>query len=189
MDNQTTPKQSPLLPFLVCQTLCFAAGFAGSQAAMSGLQAWYPALNKPAFTPPGWLFAPVWTVLYFLMGLALFQVWRSPSSKARTIGLWLFGVQLALNALWSWIFFSFHQLQGAFWEIIMLLATLTATILFFAKVKASAAWLLVPYLLWTCFAALLNFSIWKLNPSGTTPKDGEIRITIEDPKSGPLLPE
>ncbi|MBC8066430.1 MAG: tryptophan-rich sensory protein [Chlorobia bacterium] len=171
-------KLRPILSFLICQTLCFAVGFIGSQASMMGLQAWYPSLNKPAYNPPGWVFAPVWSILYFMMGIALWQVWRSEPSRARSWGLPLFAFQLILNGLWSWIFFAWHQLPMAFGEIILLDLAILATILAFNKVRSSAAWLLVPYLAWCCFATLLTFSIWKMNPTDGTPKDGEVRIEL-----------
>lgn len=181
-------RSQPLVPFLVCQTVCFGVGFVGSQATLSALQGWYPALSKPAFTPPGWVFAPVWSILYFLMGVALFQVWRAESSRARAWGLWLFAVQLILNGLWSFLFFAWNKLPLAFWEIVMLDLAILATILVFNRVRSSAAWLLVPYLAWTCFATLLTFSISRMNDVNSPPKDGDIRIKIDDPESGPLLP-
>jgi benzodiazapine receptor len=186
MPENRTP---PVIPFLLCQTVCFSAGFIGSQATIRALQGWYPTLSKPSFTPPGWLFAPVWTVLYFLMGLALFQVWRSEPSRARTWGLWLFAFQLLLNGLWSWIFFGWYKLQLAFFEIVILDFVVLATILVFRRIKGSSAGLLIPYLAWLCFATALNFSIWRMNEVGARPQDGDIQIKIEDPESGPLLPQ
>ncbi len=179
-------KSHPLPSFLVCQTICFLASFIGSQATFIGLQGWYPALAKPAFNPPSWVFAPVWTVLYFLMGVALFQVWRAEPSRGRTWGLWQFGVQLVLNALWSWIFFGWFQLQWAFVEIFVLDLAILATILVFRKVKPSAAWLLSPYLAWTLFATLLTFSIWRMNPTNADPKSENIQIQIGEPELTPL---
>lgn len=179
-------KSHPLPSFLVCQTICFAASFIGSQATFIGLQAWYPALAKPAFNPPSWVFAPVWTILYFLMGVALFQIWRSESSRIRTWGLWLFGFQLTLNALWSWIFFGWFQLKWAFVEIVVLNLAILATIVVFRKVKPSAAWLLTPYLAWTLFATVLTYSIWRLNPTDTDPKNENIQIQMGEPELTPL---
>jgi translocator protein len=182
-------RSQPLVPFLVCQTVCFGVGFIGSQAMLPALQAWYPSLAKPAFAPQGWIFAPVWAVLYFLMGVALFQVWRSDGSRARSWGLGLFGSLLALNALWNWTFFAWNKLPIAFWEIVVLDLVILATILIFNRVRNTAAWLLVPYLAWTCFVTLLTFSVWRMNHVGDRPQDGDIEIKIGDPESGPLLPE
>lgn len=179
-------KSHPLPSFLICQTICFAASFIGTQATFIGLQAWYPALAKPAFNPPSWVFAPVWTILYFMMGVALFQVWRAEPSKARSWGLWVFGLQLILNALWSWLFFGWQKLPWAFAEIVILDLAILATILVFRKVKKSAAWLLAPYLAWCLFASLLTFSIWKLNPTDANPKDDSIQFQIGEPELTPL---
>ncbi len=173
-------KPFPIVPLLVCLTVCFAVGFLGSQASMMGLQTWYPTITKPAFNPPGWIFAPVWSILYLMMGAALWQIWTSAPSKNRTIGLALFAAQLVLNGLWSWIFFAWQKLPMAFIEIVLLDLAILATILVFRKVRGSAAWLLVPYLVWCCFATLLTFTIWKLNPVDSQAKDGDIKITISD---------
>ncbi len=179
-------KPSPLPSFLVCQMLCFLASFIGSQAAFIGLQAWYPAITKPAFAPPNWSFAPVWTLLYFLMGVSLFQVWRSDSSRSRTWGLWFFGFQLILNALWSWIFFAWNLLPVAFWALIILDVAILATIVAFKSVRGSAAMLLAPYLAWCLFASALTFSIWKLNVVNITETENSVQIKIGEPELTPL---
>lgn len=179
-------KSHPLPSFLVCQTLSFIANFIGTQAALIGLQAWYPMLAKPAFGPPSWVFVPVLTILYFLIGVALFQVWRAEPSRARSWGLWLFGFQLALSALWCWIFFGWFQLQWAFVGIVVLDLAILATILVFRKVKSTAAWLLAPYLAWTLFATLLTFSIWRMNPTNADSKSENIQIQIGEPELTPL---
>jgi len=180
-------KTHPIVSFLICQTVCFLVAFVGSQATMIGLPAWYPALNKPAFNPPGWVFAPVWTILYFLMGLALWQIWRSEPSRSRAWAILLFAVQLVLNALWSWLFFAWHQLAWSFYEIVALDLAILATIVAFAKVRASAAWLLAPYLAWCTFASVLTFTIWRMNAGDADPKSESIQIKMDDPESGPLL--
>jgi translocator protein len=189
MDETTVEKKShPLVPFLICQTLCFVVAFVGSQASMTGLQAWYPSLNKPAFTPPGWIFAPVWAALFFLMGIALWQVWRSEASNARSRGLALFGVQLTLNGLWSWIFFAWNKLPLAFIEILVLDLAILATILVFNRIRSSAAWLMVPYLAWCCFATLLTFSIWRMNPTNVDPNSEDIQIRVGESEVGSPTP-
>ena len=169
-------KAQVVVSLLVCLLICFGASFLGSQATMQGLQAWYPSLNKPAFNPPSWVFAPVWTVLFFLMSVALWMVWRSPASKWRTMALILFAVQLILNVLWSWLFFAWQNLFGSFVEILCLVVAIMATIFAFSRVRSTAAWLLVPYLAWTGFASFLTHSIYHLNSSGTDGSNIQIQI-------------
>ena len=155
---------SNILKLVVAVLLCQAAGILGSLATVPAIPGWYQGLAKPSFTPPNWLFGPAWITLYLLMGIALFLVWRQgldrPGVKA---ALALFFIQLGLNALWSWLFFGWHQLGLAFAEIVLLwVAILLVMIKFFALSRASG-WLLVPYLLWVTFASVLNFSLWRLN--------------------------
>ena len=130
----------------------------------SGVNGWYAAANKPWFNPPDWIFAPVWTTLYVLMGTALFLVWRTESVKTlKQTAIILFAVQLTLNFFWSFIFFKLQQPAWAFAEIIVMLLMILLTILWFRKINVAAAWLLVPYICWVSFASVLNYSIWKLN--------------------------
>ncbi|CAN5562803.1 tryptophan-rich sensory protein [soil metagenome] len=141
----------------------YAAGFVGSYATNQGLQFWYQTLTKPSFNPPNWLFAPVWTILYALMGVAAWQVWERRDGP-RGAALAVFFVQLVLNAAWSWVFFAGHQLKGALWVIGALWVSIATMIVLFSKVRKSAGAMLVPYLLWLSFAALLNYAIFRLNP-------------------------
>ena len=130
----------------------------------SGVNGWYALANKPWFNPPNWIFAPVWTTLYVLMGIALFLVWRTESVKTiKQTAIILFAVQLTLNFFWSFIFFKLQQPAWAFAEIIVMWLMILLTILWFGKINAVAAWLLVPYICWVSFASVLNYSIWKLN--------------------------
>ena len=130
----------------------------------SGVNGWYAAANKPWFNPPNWIFAPVWTTLYVLMGIALFLVWKTESVKTiKQTAIILFAVQLTLNFFWSFIFFKLQQPAWAFAEIIVMWLMILLTILWFGKINAVAAWLLVPYICWVSFASVLNYSIWKLN--------------------------
>ena len=130
---------------------------------------WYGALIKPSFNPPAWVFGPVWTMLFALMGVSAWLVWRGMGSRLRgndrkiKIALILFSIQLVSNTLWSIIFFGLHSPAGAFIEIVFLWLAILATIIVFAKISRPAAWLLVPYILWVSFAAYLNFSIWMMN--------------------------
>lgn len=129
-----------------------------------GVDGWYAAAIKPSFNPPNWIFAPVWTALYILMGIALYLIWKSEAEKnIKQTALILFAVQLLLNFFWSFIFFSLQQTGWAFVEIIVMWLAIFFTILWFGKISSTAAWLLVPYISWVSFASLLNFYIWKLN--------------------------
>jgi tryptophan-rich sensory protein len=123
----------------------------------------YGGLVKPAWAPPGWLFGPVWTVLYLLMGVAAWLVWRGAGWAGATTALSLFLAQLVCNALWSWIFFAWHRGDLAFVEIILLLVLIVATVVAFDRVHRTAAVLLLPYLAWVAFAAALNLAIWRAN--------------------------
>jgi tryptophan-rich sensory protein len=124
---------------------------------------WYGALRKPAFTPPNWVFAPVWTVLYVCMGLAAWFVWRWRSATRVALPLVLFAAQLLLNAAWPVLFFDLHRIDVAFAEILFLLAAVTLTVWHFFRVSRPAGWLMAPYIAWVAFATILNFSIWRLN--------------------------
>jgi tryptophan-rich sensory protein len=142
------------------------AGFIGTFFTAPAIQSrWYASLAKPQLSPPNWVFGPVWTTLFALMGVALWLVWidRSAAPKARRRAVAIFFVQLALNALWSMIFFGFRSPGGATVEIILLWLAILATMVTLAKISKPAAWLLVPYILWVSFAVYLNFSIWMLN--------------------------
>jgi len=141
-----------------------AAGVAGSIFTAPAIPGWYEMLAKPMLTPPGWVFGPVWTILYVLMGVAAFIIWRQGLRKRPVrIALGLFFVQLVLNTLWSILFFGLQNPAAAFVGILVLWAAILATIIAFAKLSRTAAWLLVPYLLWVSFATYLNYMIWMLN--------------------------
>lgn len=124
---------------------------------------WYPALVKPALNPPSWVFGPVWTTLYALMGVAAFLVWKRPKSPARDLALAVFLGQLVLNGLWSFLFFGLQSPGLALIEFIILWGAIIATIMLFWKQYRPAAYLLAPYFLWVSFALYLNFEIWRLN--------------------------
>lgn len=130
----------------------------------TGVKGWYATAVKPSFNPPNWIFAPVWTVLYVLMGIAFYLIWKQEANKlTKQTAYILFAVQLLLNFCWSFIFFSLHQTGWALVEIIVMWLAILFTILWFAKISVPAAWLLVPYISWVSFATVLNFYIWKLN--------------------------
>jgi len=150
----------PMLPLAVWIVLCLAAS---ATAVFVSTDGWYASLEKPAWNPPPWVFAPVWTVLYILMGLSAWLVWRRGGWKeqGRPLGWFLF--QMALNALWTPLFFGLHWIGPAFAEIAVLWGVLLLTLVLFWRINALAGWLLVPYLLWVSFAACLNFALWRLN--------------------------
>ncbi|NTS43951.1 tryptophan-rich sensory protein [Flavisolibacter sp. BT320] len=130
----------------------------------TGSNSWYQTIEKPSWQPPGWLFGPVWTTLYILMGIALYLVWKSsapPKIKRIAITLWI--IQLVFNFLWSFIFFTQHQIDWALAEILVLWFFILLTIIYFAKISKPAAWLLVPYISWVSFASMLTYTIYKLN--------------------------
>ena len=137
----------------------FAAAWAGSRF-MPG--AWYAALAKPAWNPPNAIFAPVWSVLYGLMAVAAWLVWRRAGFSGAGAALGLFAVQLILNALWSYLFFGRHQPGLAFGDIVVLWVAILSVVLLFLRVDRVAGALLLPYLAWVGFAAYLNFTLWRL---------------------------
>lgn len=140
--------------------LCFGAASLGALF-MPG--EWYASLKKPSWNPPGWIFGPVWTVLYAMMAVAAWLVWRRGGFAAQRRALTLFLVQLALNAAWSPLFFGLHWPGVAFAEIVLLWLAIVATVAAFRPVSRVATFLLMPYLLWVTFASVLNFTLWRLN--------------------------
>jgi tryptophan-rich sensory protein len=145
------------------------AGIIGSVFTTPSVAGWYAGLVKPALNPPSWVFGPVWTTLFALMGISAFLVWSSyaqasaDKKKWVRVALILFGVQLVLNTLWSIIFFGLHSPGSALVEIVFLWLAILATIIAFAGISKPAAWLLAPYILWVSFAMYLNYAIWALN--------------------------
>jgi benzodiazapine receptor len=139
----------------------FGVAAIGGVVTNGSVRSWYPMLTKPAWNPPGWVFGPVWTALYAMMAVAAWLTWRQDGWGG---ALALFGVQLALNAAWSLLFFGLHRIDLALADIVLLWAAIVATTAAFWKVAPVAGWLFVPYLLWVTFATALNFALWKLNP-------------------------
>ncbi|MBP6860306.1 MAG: tryptophan-rich sensory protein [Candidatus Pacebacteria bacterium] len=141
-----------------------ATGALGTIFTTPALADWYDTINRPSLVPPDWVFGVVWPTLFFLMGIAAFLVWRKGlSAPFVRIALSVFLFQLVLNMLWSYLFFGIKSLGGAAIEVMVLWAAILATIVLFARVSRTAAWLLVPYLLWVSFATYLNVSIYFLN--------------------------
>ncbi|HMU47615.1 MAG TPA: tryptophan-rich sensory protein [Chitinophagaceae bacterium] len=152
------------LKLIISILIPLAIGFSGSFFTVTGIGSWYQGINKPAWNPPNWIFGPVWTTLYILMGIALYMVWKPGiMDRPHKIAFLLFGAQLILNFFWSIIFFGQHKIGWAFIEIIILWLMILLTIFSFAQVNKLAAWLLVPYISWVSFAAILNYTIWKIN--------------------------
>jgi benzodiazapine receptor len=148
---------------IACLILCQVAGGIGAVATYPSIPTWYAGLVKPSFNPPNWVFGPVWTTLYFMMGVALFLVWKRPKSRERDRVVALFFVQLALNSLWSILFFGLHQPWLAFADILLLWGGILAFILSSFRLSTASAGLMVPYLLWVSFATMLNLAIAHLN--------------------------
>lgn len=161
---RTTPSPvHPALALVLWLLLCAAAAALG-RIASADAPDFYASLQKPDWAPPAAVFAPVWSLLYGLMGVAAWLVWRERGWSRAAGALGLFVAQLAVNAAWSWLFFGWHRGALAFADIVLLLALIVATLVAFARIRRLAAWLLAPYLAWVCFAAALNWSVWQRNP-------------------------
>jgi tryptophan-rich sensory protein len=150
--------------------ICQLAGIIGSIFTISSVNTWYTKLNQPVFNPPSWIFSPVWISLYLLMGISLYIIWNKKTvlkikSKIKTwkIALWVFGIQLVLNSLWSILFFGLKSPLLAFIEIIFLWISILLTMIYFKKFSKISFYLLIPYILWVSFALILNLSYVILN--------------------------
>lgn len=167
MNIQTYLPQSASqwLGLAIAVAVCFAAAAVGSLYTAPAIPVWYASLQKPAFSPPNWLFGPVWTLLYLMMAVAVWLVWseRGFTKGAAALAIALFAIQLLLNSLWSIIFFGWRRPGLALVEIFFLWTAIFATMLSFWRISHAAGWLMWPYLLWVTFAGFLNLSIWKLN--------------------------
>lgn len=157
------PSPNGLVSAVVSVAIALAAGAVGGLATASSVTTWYAGLNKPAFNPPNAVFGPVWTILYVVMALAAWRVWRAPATPPRRRALILYAVQLALNLAWSLIFFGLRQPGFALAEVIALLAAVVATAAAFWRIDRPAGLMMVPYAAWVTFATALNFAIWRLN--------------------------
>ncbi|RXK83668.1 TspO/MBR family protein [Filimonas effusa] len=149
--------------FIISLAIPLAAGAIAGTVTANNVNTWYPQLNKPSFNPPNWLFGPVWTILYIMMGIALYLVWTKPASHIKSRAMALFFVQLALNFIWSFLFFQWHLIGMALVDISILWIAIISCLLVFSRISKPAAWLFVPYLLWVSFAASLNAAIYMLN--------------------------
>ena len=151
------------LALAIAVLVCFGAAALGSWATVRALREWYPLLRKPSWNPPNAVFGPVWTILYLAMAVAVWLVWRSGGDA--TIAMGLFALQLALNVAWSMVFFGQRNPRGGLVVIVVLLLAIAATLVAFVSIDPLAGALLIPYLAWVTFAAALNGSIARLNPS------------------------
>ncbi|WP_338793384.1 TspO/MBR family protein [Bernardetia sp. MNP-M8] len=167
-------RKSFIIKALILVIICEVIGIVAGLATAEGVTSWFQTIEKPFFNPPGWLFAPVWTLLYFLMGISAALVWHKGTDNGKEqifemnnnkvrIALGLFAVQLILNFCWSFIFFKHHLLFFAFIEIITLLTFIILTTIHFYRIHKIAGLLMIPYILWVSFASVLNFSLWWLN--------------------------
>ncbi|MBC7552671.1 MAG: tryptophan-rich sensory protein [Taibaiella sp.] len=152
-----------LLTFIGCIVLTLAVGGLSGIATVGGVKGWYTTLLKPAFNPPNYLFGPVWTLLYLLMGVSLYIILQEQATPAKKRALVIFGVQLSLNAFWSIIFFNFHEVGWALIEIISIWMSVLLMIITFYKINKTAGLLQLPYLAWVSFATILNAAIFYLN--------------------------
>ncbi len=172
INTSTSSVRVNTLKLIIAIVVSELAGIVGSVFTTPSIAGWYATLVKPAINPPAWVFGPVWTTLFALMGISAWLVWRNAeiaslqaprNDRKIKIALGIFFGQLVLNTLWSIIFFGLHSPGGAFIEIVFLWLAILATIIVFYKISRLAAWLLVPYILWVSFAGYLNYAIWALN--------------------------
>jgi len=153
-----------LLPLIVSVAITLSIGGIASYLTAPQIQVWYPFLQKPSFNPPNWLFGPVWTILYIMIGIAAYLVWlRRRDSLDYINAQYSYFLQLLFNFSWTIVFFGLHQIFAALLVIVVLLTSIVFNISYFSKLNRAAAWLMVPYLLWVCFATVLNFYIYLLN--------------------------
>lgn len=152
--------QKSILGAIGALVLTFGAAYVGSRFPVDE---WYTALAKPSWNPPNWLFGPVWSVLYLLMAISVWLVWKKEGVVGAIVPLSIFLLQLVLNAAWSWLFFGTHEMGIAFIEIVVLWIAILVNIILFWKINPISGILLLPYLLWVSFASVLNYTLWRLN--------------------------
>ena len=153
------------LKFLISILLPLSLGAIAGMFTSQSVPEWYAALNRPSFNPPNWIFGPVWTTLYILMGISFFLIWKQDASKVRNRAILIFLLQLLLNFAWSFIFFYFNMIGLALVEIVLLWISIVLMLVVFYKIKSIASYINIPYLLWVTFATVLNASYYILNRS------------------------
>jgi tryptophan-rich sensory protein len=156
-------KGTQVIKLLVSIALPLSLGALAGMFTAQSVPEWYATLNRPSFAPPNWIFGPVWTTLYVLMGISLFLVWKQPAGKARNLAIMIFFLQLLLNFAWSFVFFHFNRIGLALVEIIALWISILWMLVSFYRIKPAAAWINIPYILWVTFAAVLNAGFYFLN--------------------------
>lgn len=163
----STQKKNTLSPFwklAIAIVICELTGIVSGLISQSDLNSWYRTLEKPSWNPPSWLFGPVWTTLYILMAVALWLVWKHDTRESlKQRAMWVFALQLFLNFCWSILFFNLHSPELAFVDIVIMLITIAITIFLFYRISRPAAYLLIPYLAWVCFATILNYTLMTMN--------------------------
>ncbi|HTE39333.1 MAG TPA: TspO/MBR family protein [Steroidobacteraceae bacterium] len=163
MQRAIAAARHPIARLIGWLAISFVAAGVGTIASLNA-GVFYMDLIRPEWAPPASIFGPVWTILYAMMGIAAWLMWREDEADSPRIAVVLFIVQLVLNALWSWLFFSWHLGALAFVDILVLWASILATIIAFWRIRPLAGAVLIPYLLWVSFASALNYSVWRLNP-------------------------
>lgn len=149
---------------IIAIIICEGIGISSGLLSQSDMTTWFSTLNKPSWNPPSYLFGPVWTILYLMMGISLWLIWESNAPEAQKANaILIFALQLFLNFWWSIIFFRFHSPALALIDILLMLVAITITIYKFSGISHAAAWLLVPYIAWVSFATFLNYTIWSMN--------------------------
>ena len=156
---------SQIIKLLISLALTLGTGAIAGIFTASAVPEWYAALNRPSFSPPNWLFGPVWTILYILLGISLFLIWNLDASKARNMAILFFIIQLALNFCWSFIFFYSKMIGFALVEIVVLWIMIIIMLILFYRIKPMAAYINIPYILWVTFASILNAAYYFLNRS------------------------
>ena len=155
--------KSNVIKLVISLLLPLSVGAVAGMFTSQAVPIWYASLNRPSFNPPNWVFGPVWTTLYILLGISFFLIWKENPSKERNLAIKVFSIQMLLNFAWSFLFFYFNLIGVAFIEIILLWISIAAMIYLFYKIKPFAAYLNIPYLLWVSFATILNAGYYFLN--------------------------
>ncbi|MFC1565616.1 TspO/MBR family protein [Candidatus Neomarinimicrobiota bacterium] len=152
-----------IIALVISIIIAQGSGLIGSVFTASSVNTWFETISKPTWNPPSWIFGPVWISLYFLMGIAAYIVWLQKDISSVKIALWVYGIHLIFNSLWSILFFGLQNPQLAFFEIIILLILILITTVLFWKINNWAGALMIPYITWVSLAAFLNYTIWQLN--------------------------
>lgn len=155
------------IKLLISIAIPLGVGIVAGLFTATGIDSWYEAIKKPEWQPPSYVFGPVWTVLYIMMGIAFYLIWTTPAGKKlKRIAITLWCIQLIFNFFWSFIFFKQHQIDWALGEILVLWFFILLTTIYFFRISRAAGWLMIPYILWVSFASVLTWSIYQLNPGG-----------------------